>query len=181
LRTSQSSEASHSPAAVFRALAPEHRLAAVAALALGASIFLLPWWRDPVFGISYVGFRRLTFLELALLLVALSVLVLVWQRGEGRGFHLPLSDGTLIAAAGLWSAFLVLLRMLDPPTRTLHATGRHIELTRDYGLRWGLFVALTSAGALAVAGVRMRRRYHPGEPEAVAADADATPTLTLER
>jgi hypothetical protein len=180
LRTSPSSDLSHGPRAVFSSLGPELRLATVAAVALGGSIFL-PWWRDPVFGISYVGFRKLTFLELALLAVALSVLVLIWQRGEGRGFHLPLSDGTLIAAAGGWAAFLILLRMLDPPTRTLRDAARGIELTRDYGLRWGALVALAAAGALAVAGVRTRRRYHRGEPEAVAADADATPTLTLER
>jgi hypothetical protein len=158
-------------------LVPEHRLAALAALSLAASIFL-PWWRDPVFHISYIGFRRLTFLELALLAVALSVLVLVWQRGEGRAFHLPLSDGTLIAAAGGWAALLVLVRLLDPPSRTLH-TSKGIEVTRDYGLRWGALVALAAAGALAVAGARTRRRYHRGEPEAVAADADATPTLPL--
>jgi hypothetical protein len=160
---------------VVQALAPEHRLAAVSAIALGASIFVLPWWRDPFFHISYVGFRRITFIEVAILVVAASVVVLVWGRAEGRAFHLPLSDGTLIAAAGGWAAFLVLLRMLDPPTRTI---GGHRS---DYGLRWGVLFALAAAATLAIAGVRTRRRYHRGEPESVAADADATPTLTLDR
>jgi hypothetical protein len=159
---------------VLQALAPEHRLAAVSAVALGASIFL-PWWRDPYFHISYVGFRRITFIDAAILLVAASVVVLVWGRAQGRAFHLPLSDGTLIAASGFWAAFLVLLRMLGPPTRTVAGH------TSDYGLRWGALVALAAAGLLALAGVRTRRRYHRGEPEAVAADADATPTVMLER
>jgi len=146
----------------------------VAALALGGSLFL-PWWRDPVFGISYVGVRRLTFLELAIFLIAASVLVLLLGRAERRAFHLPLSDATLIAAAGAWATFLVVFRMLDPPTRSIGQT------TRDYGLRWGALVGLASAVTLAVAGVRERRKRHPGEPESVAADADATATLTLPR
>jgi hypothetical protein len=117
--------------------------------------------------------RRLSFVEVALFLVAASVLVLLLRRGERKVFHLPLSDGTLIAAAGAWATFLVVFRMLDPPTRTVGGT------TSDYGIRWGVLVALCSALLLAVAGVRARRRRHRGEPEAVAADADATPTVPL--
>jgi hypothetical protein len=174
LKTSPSSDRRRGPRAAYQALAPEHRLAAVAAVALGASIFL-PWWRDPFFRISYVGFRRITFIEVAILLVAIAVLFLIWRRAEGPTFHLPLSDGSLIAGAGLWAGFLVILRMLDPPTRTVAGE------TLNYSLRWGALVALTAAAALAVSGVRTRRRYHRGEPEAVAADADATPTVPLER
>jgi len=158
----------------LEALDAEQRLAGVAALALAGSLFL-PWWRDPVFGISYVGVRRLSFLELALVLVAVGVLVLLVRRAEGRFFHLPLSDGTLIAAAGAWAVLLVVFRMIDGPTRTVAG------LTRDYELRWGALIALAAAATLLVAGVRERRKRHAGEGEAVAADADATPTLPLTR
>jgi hypothetical protein len=178
LRTSRSSENEGAPPAgprlkaAHRALDREQRLAGAAALGLAASLFL-PWWRDPIFGISYVGVRRLSFLELAIFLLATSVLVLLFGRAERRAFHLPLADGTLIAAAGAWAAFMVVFRMLDPPTR---AVG---EQTRDYGLRWGALVALVAAVTLAVSGVRERRKRHRGESESVAADADATPTLPL--
>lgn len=165
---------------MLRGLAPDRRLAAIAVCALAASIFL-PWWRDPVFGISYVGFRRITFIELAILLVAVAVGVLIWRRAEGRAFHLPLSDGTLVAAAGAWATFLVVFRMLDPPSRTVEGRGGTVQVTRDYGLRWGAVFALAAALLLALSGVRIRRSHHRGEPEAVAADADATPTLPLER
>jgi hypothetical protein len=158
--------------AALSALDAEQRLAAIAAVALAGSLFL-PWWRDPVLGISYVAVRRLSFLELALILVAAGVLVLLIRRAEGRFFHLPLSDGTLIAVAGAWSSLLVVFRMIDGPTRTV------ANLTRDYELRWGALVALAASVTLVVAGVRERRKRHPGEPEAVAADADATPTLPL--
>lgn len=180
MRTSQSSDSRPNPRAVLRGLEPERRLAALAAAGLALSIFL-PWWRDPVFDVSYVGLRRLTFLELALFAVAAAVLVLIWRRAEGRTFHLPLSDGTLIAAAGAWAALLVVLRMLDPPSRTIKAQGDAVQVTRDYGLRWGAVFALATALLLALSGVRIRRKHHHGEPEAVAADADAMPTLPLER
>jgi hypothetical protein len=147
-------------------------MAALAALTLGGSLFL-PWWRDPVFGISYVGVRRLSFLEVALAMIALGVLFLLLRRAEGRSFHLPLSDGTLIAGFGAWAAFLVVFRMIDRPTRVIG------DVTRDYELRWGAVLALGAAITLAVAGRRERRKRHPGEPESVAADADATPTLQL--
>jgi hypothetical protein len=162
------------PLEAFRALDREQRLAALAAVVLGGSLFL-PWWRDPVFDVSYVGVRRISFLELAIVVVVLGVLVLLLRRAEGRFFHLPLSDATLIAAAGAWASLLVLFRMIDGPTRTVG------EVTRDYDLRWGALVALAAAVTLAVVGVQERRSRHPGEPEAVAADADAEPTLILPR
>jgi hypothetical protein len=158
----------------LQALDAEQRLAAIAAAALAGSLFL-PWWRDPVFDISYVAVRRLSFLEVALVMVAIAVLFLLIRRAEGRFFHLPLSDGTLIATAGAWSVLLVIFRMIDGPTRTVGG------VTHDYDLRWGALIALGAAVVLTVAGVRERRKRHPGEPEAVAADADATPTLTLGR
>jgi hypothetical protein len=172
LRTSQSSE--HRLRTAARLLDPEQRFAGACAIALAGSIFL-PWWRDPVFHNSYVGARRISFIEIALLLVAAAVLVLLLRRAEGKAFHLPLSDSTLIAAAGVWASFLLVFRMLDPPTRTVAGE------TLDYGMRWGIILALAAAFALAGAGIRARRRYHRGEPEAVAADADATPTLPLHR
>ena len=39
---------------------------------------------------------------------------MLYGRAEGRGFHLPLSDGTLAAGAGIWCCVLVLARILDP-------------------------------------------------------------------
>ncbi len=158
--------------ALARNLDPDQRLAAAAAAALAASIFL-PWWRDPIFGITYVGLRRATLLEAAVVVVALAVLVLLLRRAEGKFFRLPLSDGTLIAAAGAWTGFLIAFRMLDPPTRKIAGT------THDYGLRWGILFALASSVVLAASGARTRRRHHRGVPEAVAADEDATATLPL--
>jgi hypothetical protein len=172
-RTSEAS-ATHAGrlSGVWRRLDPDQRLAALAAVALGASIFL-PWWRDPIFDITYVGVRRLTFIEVAIFMVAAAVLFLLLRRAEGRAFHLPLSDGTLIGAAGLWSCVLVAFRMLDPPTRTVGG------ITSDYGMRWGVVFALAAGAMLAVAGARTRRRHHRGQPEAVAADEDATATQEL--
>jgi hypothetical protein len=186
LRTSQSSEpagseperssevsATHAGrlSALWRSLDPDQRLAGFAAVALGASIFL-PWWHDPGFDVTVVGVRRLTSIEVAIFMVAAAVLFLLLRRAEGRAFHLPLSDGTLIAVAGTWSCLLVVVRLLDPPTRRVGT------ITTDYGIRWGVAFALAAGALLAVAGTRTRRRHHRGQPEAVAADEDATQVLS---
>lgn len=161
----------------MRRLDPNQRLAGLAAVVLPASM-LLPWWQDPFLRVSQAGVGQLTFLEVALASVAAAVLVLLFGRAEGRAFHLPLSDGTLLAASGIWASFLVLFRMLDPPERS-GRTGSSVIVTTDYGLRWGIALALAAAILLAVAGVRARRKHRRGEPESVAADADAAPTEEL--
>jgi hypothetical protein len=157
---------------LFRSLDREQRLAAIAAAGILVSMFT-PWWRDPVFGLSSWALNHFTFEELALVLVAVSALLLLYRRAQGRVFHLPLSDGTLGAGAGLWCCVLVLARVLDPPTRTVR------DQVLDYDMRWGMLLCLASGALLVFAGVRGRRRYHRGEPESVAADADAEPTLQL--
>ena len=147
-----------------RVLHPDQRLAALGAVGLLVSMFL-PWWRDPFPPeLSYWAVNRFTFIELAIVLLAGSVLAGLWGRANGHGFHLPLSDGTLAAGAGLWSCVLVVARIVDPPSRG----------GVDYGLRWGFLVTLLSGLLLAYAGVRGRRRHHRGQAEAVAADQDAT-------
>jgi hypothetical protein len=157
-----------------RSLDPEQRVAGIAALGILVSLFT-PWWRDPVFGLSAWAVNRFTFIELALMLVAGSVLLLLFRRAQGRVFHLPLSDGTLATGAGLWCCLLVVVRALDPPTRSVASH------TLDYDRRWGIVLCFAASALLAFVGLRGRRRYHRGEPESVAADADAQPTVPLPR
>src|SRR3954453_4853655 len=155
-------------------LDPEQRLAGLAALGVIVSLFT-PWWRDPVFGLSHWAVNRITWIELALLLVAGSVLLLLLRRAQGRVFHLPLSDGTLATGAGVWCCLLVIVRALDPPSRSVGTE------TLDYHRRWGTLLPFASGALRAYAGQGGRRRYHRGEPESVAADADAQPTVPLPR
>lgn len=79
-------------------LSPEQRVAAVAATLLIVSTF-----------------GPFSFVELAIVLVGLAVLVLLRARADGREFHLPFGDGAVIAAAGVWCAFLIIVRVLDRP------------------------------------------------------------------
>jgi hypothetical protein len=134
-----------------RALDHEQRIVGLAALGLIASMFT-DWWRDPVLGSSHSAIDRLGFVELALVLVAASALLLLYRRGEGRVFHLPLSDSTLATLGGLWCCLLLVFRIFDRPTRNL--AGRSIE----YDLRWGVLLALVCSLALVYAGLRGRRR-----------------------
>jgi hypothetical protein len=151
----------------LRALDPDQRLAGLAALGLAATLFL-PWYeknvalRGALVSESLSAFGVFSFVEAAVLLVALAVLVLLFARGERRGFHLPGGDGTVILGAGLWAAVLLLWRVFDrPDVEGLGAT---------VGITWGFFFAFLAASALAAAGWRIRVAGRP-EPPNPTADA----------
>ena len=82
--------------ATWRALSTEQRAAGIGALLLAVST-LGPF----------------SWVEAAILVVAFGVLLLLKKRADGAAFHLPFGDGTIIAAAGLWAAVLVLVRVFD--------------------------------------------------------------------
>jgi hypothetical protein len=83
----------------WRVLGPEQRVAAV------GSILLI---------VSTIG-SNFTFVEVAEILTALGVLLLLKRRADGYEFHLPFGDGTAIATAGVWCILLVLVRVFDRP------------------------------------------------------------------
>ena len=151
------------------ALDAEQRLAGIAAVALAVTLFL-PWYSvsvardDAFFGDSRTAFGVFSFVEAAVLVVALGVLVLLFARGERRGFHLPGGDGTVILAAGAWAAILLLWRVFDRPD----VAGQGATV----GITWGFFFAFLAAAALALAGLRMRQANRP-EPPNPAAEDDA--------
>lgn len=149
-------------ARAWRALAPDQRLAAVAAIALLASMFL-PWYeKNVVVGRALVSdslsaFAVLSFVEAAIFLVTAGVLALLFFRAERRAFHLPGGDGTVVFAAGAWSAFLLFVRVFSRPD--VRGNGSTV------GIQWGFFIAFLAAGGLAYAGWRMRLAHH-AEPTA---------------
>jgi hypothetical protein len=148
-----------------RALEPEQRIAALAALALWASMFL-PWYGKSVTetvkdslraaGYDLTAFGAFSFVEAAVLLVAAAVLLLLFARAERRAFHLPGGDGLVILAGGVWVSLLIFYRMLDKP-----GTTGNDRLTTTVGLQWGIFVALAAAISLAYAGARVRAAHRP--------------------
>jgi hypothetical protein len=148
----------------FRALAPEHRHAAIAAVALWVTMFL-PWYSKTVAELRAKGaivvynvsaYGAFSFVEAAVLLVSVAVLVLLFARAERRAFHLPFGDGAVIALGGTWVALLVLYRMIDKPGTSGNAT-----LTTTIGVEWGIFMALFAAIALAYSGLRIRTAHRP--------------------
>lgn len=145
----------------WRALAVEQRHAAVAALALLGTTFL-PWYGLTGFDTklhsahdNLSAFDVFGWVEAAVFLVSLGVLLLLFYRAEQRAFHLPGGDGTVIMSAGLWAAFLFLWRVFDRPD----VTGKGVTI----GIQWGFFFAFIASGALAYAGVRIRNA-HRAEP-----------------
>ena len=140
------------------ALRPAERLAAVGAV-LCVAATPLPWYKAPIGGLVKTGLGTFGFAEAALLVTAGAALGLLLQVGRGRRPPMPLHEGTLLAAAGIWSGLIVLFLMLDRPQFELAG------FDQDYSLAYGIFVALGGAVILVVAGLRIRRVELKGEPE----------------
>ncbi len=175
---------------VWSRLTPEQRMAAISAILLLLSM-LLPWYQQTTFAndekheYALNAFQVYGFVEAAIFVVAIAVLVLLWLRGEGRAFHLPGGDGAVITTAGVWVMFLVFYRQLDKPDG-----GPEGEVVTSIGVNWGIFIAFLLGALLAWNGVRIRTTHTP-EPAleeddtapaaAGAPPADAAPTVVARR
>jgi hypothetical protein len=151
----------------WQALEPERRLASGAAVALFVTM-LLPWYQQnavvnaprtaPLQSRNLNAFQVFSFIEAAVLLVAVAVVYLLYARAEGREFHLPGSDGAIVTIAGLWTALLLVFRLFDKPGISSHGIAANV------GVQWGIFFALAAAGLMAYAGSRMRAARRPEPP-----------------
>ncbi len=166
----------------FKLLTRERRIAAIAAIGLFLTLFL-PWYQETlvVAGVrvpqsataTLTGWGAFSFVEAAVLLVAAAVLALLFQRAEGRAFHVPGGDGGVIAAAGFWTCVLVVWRIFDKQGTTTHGTALSAS-----GIEWGIFVALAIAATLTWAGLQIRAAHQPEPPlpgEAAAAQPAPVP------
>jgi hypothetical protein len=150
----------------FRALPREMQQAAACAAALMLTLFL-PWYSARVLtgdakSFNTTAWGEFSFVEAAVLLVAAGVLYLVWARSQRKGFHLPGGDGTVIMVAGAWAALLIIWRLFDTPEAD----------TIEYGLQWGIFIALAAAVALSLSGARVRAAHRPEPPNPAAEEGD---------
>jgi hypothetical protein len=168
----------------LRRLPREQRLAGAAAVALIVSM-VLPWYDSartlPVIvnghaqaataNATHSALSVFTFVEAALLLTAIAVLVLLASRAQRRAFHLPGGDGTIITVAGGWALLLVVWRFFDKPGFGANTT---------VGLHWGVLGPLAAALLLAWAGQRMRaaHRPEPDNPTAVVPPGDPVTAAT---
>ena len=146
--------------------------AGAAAAALAATV-VLPWYEKSFFVLSgrrpvsatasLSALQVFSFVEAAVLLVALGVLFLVWARSQRKGFHLPGGDGTVIMAAGGWAVLLLVWRLFDKPSVS--------DPGATVGIQWGMFAALLAAGVLVASGARVRAAHRPEPPNPAADDA----------
>jgi hypothetical protein len=104
-------------------------------------------------------FGPFSFVEAGELLIALGVLALLLARAEGKRFHLPFGDGTVIAAAGIWAGALIVARLFDRPL------GQNL-------------LALGCAAILFLAGARERAKRPPDD---VPPEAGEEPTVRRPR
>lgn len=158
------------------ALPAPWRLVAASAGAVFLTMFL-PWYSRDTSAVIGQKLQRVTanlsawqafsFVEAAVLLVVVGVLALLVSRAQGKAFHLPGGDGTVVAAAGLWVCFLVFYRQLDKPSGSGNA-----QIGTTYGVTWGIFVTFLAGAGMAYAGFRLRQA-RLGEP-ALPGDPDPT-------
>lgn len=169
----------------WKVLQRERRQAALAALGLFVSLFL-PWYQETVIAngktlrqasATLTGWGAFSFVEAAVLLVAAGVLTLLFQRAEGKAFHLPGGDGGVIAFAGFWTCVLIVWRIFDKQG----TSGTGVFATTS-GIEWGIFAALAVAVFLTYSGNRIRLAHSP-EPPLPGQRAEPTaapPTLRFE-
>jgi hypothetical protein len=164
-------------ARAWKVMPHERRLAAFASVGLFLTLFL-PWYQETVLiagrkpqtaSTSVTGWGAFSFVEAATLLVAAAVLTLLFQRAEGKAFHLPGGDGVIVMIAGLWTCLLVVWRIFDKQSTSVHGAGATIS-----GIEWGIFVALAVAAFLVYGGSRIRASHRP-EPPLPGERGSATP------
>jgi hypothetical protein len=100
------------------------------------------------------AFGDVSFVEAAVFLVAATVVLMLVARVEGRHFHVPGGDGTIVMVAGGWAAVLIFYRVFSRPAGNGYPVG----------IEWGFFLAFVAAGALTYAGWRMRSVERPEPP-----------------
>jgi hypothetical protein len=140
---------------------PEQRLAALAALGLLVTMFF-PWYglqslnvkTKAIYSHNISAFGDVSFVEAAIFLVAVGVVAMLLARAEGREFHLPGGDGTIVSIAGGWVGLLIFYRVFSRPAGDGYPVG----------IEWGFFLAFVAAGSLAFAGLRMRATERPEPP-----------------
>jgi hypothetical protein len=151
----------------WQALDGDQRLALGAAIGLFVTM-LLPWYQQnavvsaprttPLQSRNLNAFQVFSFIEAAVLVVAIAIVYLLYARAEGRDFRLPGSDGAVVFVAGLWTVALLVFRLFDKPGISTHGIAGNV------GVQWGIFFALGAAGLLAYAGSRMRSARQPEAP-----------------
>jgi hypothetical protein len=175
----------------WRALPHESQLAACASIGLFLTLFL-PWYQVTLIAraqsaklqaasVTITGWGAFSFVEAAVLLVAASVLILLFQRAEGRAFHLPGGDGGVITAAGVWTCVLIIWRIFDKQVATTSGPS-----ASSSGVEWGIFIALAAGAFLTYSGSRIRAAHRPepplpGEDHAPAGSNAAADTTTEPR
>lgn len=139
------------------------KLSALAGLAFLVSLFL-PWFQKSVLPAgakefvttSLTAFGAFSWIEAALLLVDLAILLLLYLRSTGRRVELPADDGTMIAIAGGWMLVLLVIRVVFAKPEVTGAAGT----APTVGLQWGLLVAMAAAGGMLASGLASRTIEH---------------------
>ncbi len=134
------------------------KIAAGGAIALLVALFL-PWYGVKVEGLGASvsldetgnAWEFFSFVDILLFLAAVAVLGLVAAHLAGAAPQLPAPPSLIVSVASAIALLLVLFRLLFTPEPD--GLPEAIDLTRKFGI----FVALLAAGAMAYGGVQMSK------------------------
>jgi hypothetical protein len=148
-----------------RALTPDERVSAVAALALWITMFL-PWYSVTVdktgVSASLSAWNAFGLVQAIVLLISVGTLVLLFVRGERRALGREGADAApLVVVGGFVAAVLIFYAMFDRPGGKLAVAS---------GISWGIVIALLAAIWLAWTGLAVFR----GHRDATTDGADGT-------
>jgi hypothetical protein len=138
----------------LRGLRGPERLA-VLGVAMIVGSLVLPWYDAGVADLVQTGLGSFSFAEAAILLTCAATVFLSLKVGGGYLPPRPLTEWALFAAAGVWIALIVAYRMIDRPELDLELP--IADISREYRLGWGIFVALAGAGVIVAAALQSRR------------------------
>lgn len=146
-----------------RRMGPNERLAGIGILVVAGSL-LLPWYGAPIASdLVKTGMGAFSFATAAMLLTIGAALFLLLEVGDGYRPPRPLTVGSLLVAAGVWTSLIIVYQMVVRPEFSFAGL-----INDNYDVRYGMFVALGGAAALILAGVR--RRVHEATGHAAHAD-----------
>jgi hypothetical protein len=147
----------------------DRRTAALASVGLLLTLFL-PWFQETVIvrnganvlqaaTVSLTGWGAFSLAEVVMVLIVVGVLALLFERAEGRSFHLPGGDGGVILTAGCVTSLLLAWRIVGN-----QGTSGHGGYATSSGIEWGIFIALALSLLLAYSGSRIRAAREPEPP-----------------
>lgn len=117
------------------------KLAGVSGLLLLASMFV-HWYGIKGFSGGADAWQAFHFVDVVLLVVAMSALGLALLGASQSELGLPVASSAIVTSLGVLAIVLVLIRLIDPPEVGVAAFEPNVEVSRKIGVWLGLITSI---------------------------------------